>query len=140
MTEHTKEVELGGEEMEIVYNDEDNLVYKRQTKKQLKEAVIPEIDDMEYFNDENTWGYDSDIGVEQLEELADRAGLSYSDVHITPQYLREMAEELEMVDGRYSSAKLRVCDNMPVIVEADHEDATFILMPRIKDKDDFPLQ
>jgi hypothetical protein len=160
MTEHSKEVELGGETFEVVYlpvltskqaqsiaspcdegdDDEDNLVYKRQTEQELKEAIGGKPDDFEYRNDYNTWGYGDHIDVEAFEELADRQDIPVGDVYVTPEYLRAMAEEIEMAYGPRRSCRLRVAHNLPVLVtkDADDHDTKFILCPRVKNSEDSP--
>jgi hypothetical protein len=132
MTKHTTEVELGGEQFEVVFDDESGLVHRRRTEAQLRDALSEDPDEMAYINDTRTMGVTDDHASDAYWELADRLDHPVAEMYVTPRILADFADRVfDEFNGQ--AVRLTLSPKLSLNATTQDSDRTVMLAPRVHD-------
>jgi hypothetical protein len=131
----SREVDFGDETIEVVYDDENDLVYKRTSDEELKNQIggrrrMDDDGDIEFTHDSEVWGMTTADSEDALRELAERYEMPVGECYVTPKYLRQMAERLEDDIGS-AAARLIVTRDLPVLLTPADREQFYVLAPRV---------
>jgi len=131
----SKEVDFGDETIEVVYDEENDLVYKRTSDEKLKNQIggtrrMDDEGDIDFTHDSDVWGITTADSEDALRELAERYDMPVGECYVTPKYLRQMAERLEDDIGS-SAARLIVSKDLPVLVTPTDRHRFYVIAPRV---------